>query len=197
MPPGDASDDERETVRRAKAFDEEALSALFQEYYPRMYTFGLSQLRNVQAAEDFASDILVRVLDAIGRYEMREQPFSAWVFRIARNRLIDMQRRKSKNQQVPWDEKFTRIRDGQTPMKQVLDIDEIQLGLTELTEGQAQVIVLRFLQDLEVTTVARVLGRSERAVKSLQFRALATLRGALAKNQAALIASEAARSTAG
>ena len=61
-------------------------------------------------------------------------------------------------------------------MKQVLDIDEIRLGLADLTEAQAQVIVLRFQQDLNVGTVARILGRSERAVTSLQFRALAALR---------------------
>jgi len=68
-------------------------------------------------------------------------------------------------------------------MKQVLDIDEIRLGLADLTEAQAQVIVLRFQQDLDVGTVARVLGRSERAVKSLQFRALAALRRTLTENR--------------
>lgn len=75
-------------VLRAQAFDQKALSALFASYYPRMYTYGLAQLRDVHAAEDFASDVILRVLDGIRRYRLGEQPFSAWVFRIARNRLI-------------------------------------------------------------------------------------------------------------
>jgi RNA polymerase sigma-70 factor (ECF subfamily) len=177
-------DVERDLVLRAQAFDEEALSALFASYYPRMYTYGLAQLRSVHTAEDFASDVILRVLDGIRRYRLGEQPFSAWVFRIARNRLIDLQRRRTRCRQVPWDENIPSVNGhGQGPMKQVLDIDEIRLGLADLTEAQAQVIVLRFQQDLDVGTVARVLGRSERAVKSLQFRALAALRRTLSESR--------------
>lgn len=176
-----SQDEERGLVLRAQAFDEEALSALFNIYYPRMYTYGLAHLREVPAAEDFASDVILRVLDGIRRYRVREQPFSAWVFRIARNRLIDIQRRHTRYRQVPWDDKFASLNGpGQAPIKQLLDIDEIRLGLADLTEGQAQVIVLRFLQDLDVSTVARILGRSERAVKSLQFRAITALRQTIA-----------------
>jgi DNA-directed RNA polymerase specialized sigma24 family protein len=82
---------------------------------------------------------------------------------------------------VPWNDNFAAMMNGsgQAPIKRVLDIDEIQLGLAGLTEARAQVIVLRFLQDLDVTPVGRILGRSERAVKSLQFRALAGLRRTL------------------
>lgn len=178
----DPKDEERDLVLRAQAFDEGALSALFASYYPRMYTYGLAQLRNVDAAEDFASDVILRVLDGIRRYRLGEQPFSAWVFRIARNRLIDLQRRRRRCQQVPWDENIPSI-NGHAPMTQVLDIDEIRLGLADLTEAQAQVIVLRFQQDLDVSTVARILGRSERAVKSLQFRALAALRRTLSERR--------------
>jgi RNA polymerase sigma-70 factor (ECF subfamily) len=180
----DPRDEERDLVLRAQAFDETALSVLFASYYPRMYTYGLAQLRNVDAAEDFASDVILRVLDGIRRYRLGEQPFSAWVFRIARNRLIDLQRRRTRCRQVPLDENVLSINGhGQVPMKQVLDIDEIRLGLADLTEAQAQVIVLRFQQDLDVGTVARILGRSERAVKSLQFRALAALRRALSEGR--------------
>lgn len=177
----DKRDEERDLVLRAQALDEDALSALFAIYYPRMYTYGLAHLRDIPAAEDFASDVILRVLDGIKRYRVREQPFSAWVFRIARNRLIDIQRRHARHRQVPWDDKFAAIKGPeQAPINRLLDIDEIQLGMADLTEGQAQVIVLRFHQDLDVSTVARILGRSERAVKSLQFRAITALRQALA-----------------
>ncbi len=75
--------------------------------------------------------------DGIRRYRLGEQPFSAWVFRIARNRLIDLQRRRTRCRQVPWDENIPATNGhGQGPMKQVLVIDEIRLGLADLTEAQ-------------------------------------------------------------
>lgn len=173
----DKNDEEHALVLRAQDLDEQALAEIFNAYYPRMYSYGLAQFRDVAAAEDFASDVLLRVLDGIKNYRVREHPFSAWVFRIARNRLIDIRRRNTRYRQVPLDDKTVAIRGpGEGSIKQLLDIDEIRLGLADLTQAQAQVIVLRFLHDLDQLTVARMLGRSERAIKSLQFRAITALR---------------------
>ncbi|MGH8526664.1 MAG: RNA polymerase sigma factor, partial [Gammaproteobacteria bacterium] len=61
-------------------------------------------------------------------------------------------------------------------VERALDYREVFMALSQLTQVQEQVIVLRFLKDLDVATVARTLGRSESAVKSLQFRALTSLR---------------------
>ena len=179
-PPDDAPN-ERELVLRAKEMDEAALAALFKSYYPRVYAYGLVQLRDVQAAEDFASDVILRMMDGIGRYEFRDRPFSAWIFRIARNRLIDLQRRRGRFWVSPLDEGANYGSNaGSVAISQLLDIDMIQEGLSHLTASQAQVVVLRFLQDLDLPTVARILGRSERAIKSLQFRAVSSLRKVIA-----------------
>jgi RNA polymerase sigma-70 factor (ECF subfamily) len=178
----DKNDEEHALVLRAQDLDEQALAETFNAYYPRMYSYGLAQFRDAAAAEDFASDVLLRVLDGIKKYRVREHPFSAWVFRIARNRLIDIRRRNARYRQVPLDDKTIAMRGpGEGSIKQILDIDEIRLGLADLTQAQAQVIVLRFLQDLDQLTVARMLGRSERAIKSLQFRAITALRQTMSR----------------
>jgi RNA polymerase sigma-70 factor (ECF subfamily) len=170
----------RDLVTRAQAYDEAALSGLFDIYYPKVYSYGLLQLRDVQGAEDLASDVMLRVLESISRYQSRGVPFSAWVFRIARNRLVDIRRRSHRRREVGLQESIVAtIAAGNSPhqaVEKAIDFGEVCFALGQLTEAQEQVIMLRFLRDLDVATVARILGRSESAVKSIQFRALTALR---------------------
>lgn len=103
---------------------------------------------------------------------------SAWVFRIARNRIVDIRRRGSRRREVGLTDTFV---DGastapHSAVENALDYGQVSLALSHLTQVQEQVIVLRFLKDLDVATVAQMLGRSQSAVKSLQFRALTSLR---------------------
>src|SRR4029450_9575108 len=91
---------EEALVARAKKLDEAALSSIFDTYYSRVYNYGLTQLRETQAAEDLASDVMLRVLQSIPRYNVRGAPLSAWVFRIARNRLVDVRRRLIRRREV-------------------------------------------------------------------------------------------------
>jgi len=167
-------------VRRAQSYDEDALSALFDTYYPKVYNYGLIQLRDVQTAEDLASDVMLRVLESISRYQPRGVPFSAWLFRIARNRLVDIRRRSHRRREVGLHDSLTTpagVRNSpDATVERALDFGQVCSALAQLTQAQEQVIVLRFLKDLDVATVARTLGRSESAVKSIQFRALTALR---------------------
>ena len=166
-------------IRRAQEYEESALSELFDMYYPKVYNYGLIQLREVPAAEDLASDVMLRVLESIPRYQSRGVPFSAWVFRIARNRLVDIRRRSHRRREVGLVDSIIIAGSGSSPhsmVERALDFGEVCYALGQLTKAQEQVIVLRFLKDLDVATVARTLGRSESAVKSIQFRALTALR---------------------
>ena len=174
---------EEELVRRAKMLDEAALSSIFDAYYPRVYNYSLIQLRDAQAAEDLASDVILRVLESITRYHPRGVPLFAWVFRIARNRLIDVRRRHARRREVGLvDDAIAPAGPPHAAVERALNYRAISAALSHLTEVQEQVIVLRFMKDLDVATVARILGRSQSAVKSLQFRALASLRRMLDSN---------------
>jgi RNA polymerase sigma-70 factor (ECF subfamily) len=119
----------------------------------------------------------LRVLQSIPRYNVRGAPLSAWVFRIARNRLVDVRRRLIRRREVRLaDNQLASASPPHAAVERALDYGSVCAALSQLTRTQEQVIVLRFLNDFNVATVARVLGRSESAVKSLQFRALASLR---------------------
>ena len=176
-PFGAGAHPDEDLIRRAQALDESALSSLFDTFYPKVYNYGLLQLQEAHAAEDLASDVMLKVLESIPRYRSRGVPLSAWVFRIARNRLVDIKRRGNRRREVGLTDRFV---DGSaTPhstVERALDFGQVSRALCHLTEVQEQVIMLRFIKDLDVASVAQVLGRSESAVKSLQFRALTSLR---------------------
>ncbi len=168
---------EEELIRRAQEFDQEALGWLYQLFYPKLYNYAYLQLGDVQQAEDLASEVLLRVLESLKGYRFRGVPLAAWVFRIARNYLIDLSRRRQRRPQVSLYEGIPDAENGpQVAAERVIARDELRLALTRLTEEQRQVIILKFVEGMDNTSVARVLGRSQGAVKSLQHRALVSLR---------------------
>jgi RNA polymerase sigma-70 factor (ECF subfamily) len=168
---------EEELIRRAQEFDQEALGWLYQLFYPKLYNYAYLQLGDVHQAEDLASEVLLRVLESLKGYRFRGVPLAAWVFRIARNCLIDLNRRRQRRPQVGLYDDIPDAQDGPPAIaERAIAHDEVRLALTKLTEEQRQVIILKFVEGMDNASVARVLGRSQGAVKSLQHRALVSLR---------------------
>jgi len=175
---------EEDLIRRAQEFDQEALGWLYQLFYPKLYNYAYLQLGDVQQAEDLASEVLLRVVESLKDYRFRGLPVSAWVFRIARNYVIDLHRRRQRRPQVGLYDGIPDTADSpHTVAERSVAQSELRLALTTLTEEQRQVIILKFVEDMDNASVARVLGRSEGAVKSLQHRALVSLRKILSSQE--------------
>ena len=173
--------EEWELVQRAQTMDEAALSSLYSTYYPRVYNYAFLQLGDIHAAEDLASEVMLKLLESIKKYRFRGTPFSAWVFRIARNRLIDLHRRRKRRGEVNLSEPLASMQIGpQTMAERALERGQLQLALKYLTDEQRQVIVLKFIEGFDNASIARILRRSEGAIKSLQHRALNSLRRVMA-----------------
>lgn len=173
---------EWDLVHRAQQFENAALTSLYQTYYPKVYNYAHLQLGEVQAAEDLASEVMVKVLESLKDYRFTGTPFAAWVFRIARNRLIDLHRRRHRRGEVALSETLP-SREASPPSlaERAMSRDEIRAALARLTEEQRQVIVLKFIEGFDNRSVAKVIGRSDGAVKSLQHRALLSLRRILSQ----------------
>jgi len=168
---------EWELVQRAQALEESALADLYSTYYPRIYNYAFLQLGDIQAAEDLASEVMLKVLESVRKYQFKGAPFSAWVFRIARNRLIDLHRRRKRRGEVDLTEPVAAMQiSPEVLAERALDRGQLHLALKYLTDEQRQVIVLKFIEGFDNGSIARILGRSEGAVKSLQHRALNSLR---------------------
>jgi RNA polymerase sigma-70 factor (ECF subfamily) len=168
---------DRDLVLRAQALDEEALTEIFTTYHPRVLNYALSQLRDPQTAEDVASEVMLKVLEAIGRYRFNGVPFAAWVFRIARNALIDVRRRRSRYAGCSLPDGLASPgTDTATRVEEALDRDRLHEAMRGLREEHRHVLVLRFMEGLNTAEVAYILGRSQSSVKALQYRALNRLR---------------------
>ena len=171
---------EWEIVRRAQSFDNDAIRQLYEKYFPKIYNYAFMQMGDVHAAEDLASDVMLKMIESIQKYSFRGLPFGAWVFRIARNRLIDLHRRRKRRGEVDLSETLsTALANPQVLAERALERGQLQIALKHLTDEQRQVIVLKFIEGFDNRSVGKIMGRSEGAIKSLQHRALGALRRVL------------------
>jgi RNA polymerase sigma-70 factor (ECF subfamily) len=168
---------EWDLVKRAQEYEEQAIEALYQTYYPKIYNYAFLQMGDVQASEDLASDVMLKMIESINKYHFRGLPFGAWVFRIARNRLIDLHRRRRRRGEVDLSETLSSaLANPQALAERALERGQIQIALKHLTDEQRQVITLKFIQGFDNSSIGQIMQRSEGAIKSLQHRALGSLR---------------------
>lgn len=169
---------ERALVDAAKAGGEAALAELYSLYFPRVYRYILARMGNPYDAEDLTEEVFLRVLDAIERFQWREAPFSAWLFRIAHNAVISQRRKDgARGRSSPLSEALPV--DSQGPEEMVenrLALNEIMKATETLPEAQRRVISLRFAAGLTVAETARAMGKGEGNVKVIQHKAIAKLR---------------------
>jgi RNA polymerase sigma-70 factor, ECF subfamily len=165
-------------VRRVRNNDPLAFEELYARYSPRVFGYLFQRLNgDAEEAEDLTADVFARVYEKIDAFQPQGAPLSAWVFRIAHNRLIDAIRRRPRQIQVALDQ-APELTAGPvfSGVEQSVALDQIKTGLARLTPEQRQVIVLRFLEGKSLAETAAVVGRNEDAVKKLQARGLASLR---------------------
>jgi len=173
-PPSDIDDG---TIERARAGDQQALAAVYDWYLPRVYRYVLSRLGNVAEAEDLTEDIFLRMLGAIADYKRTGVPFSAWLFRIARNHLVSYYR-KNGNRKDHGALQETMADSRQDPASIVetqLMLGEVAVAVQRLPDAQRDVIALRFAVGLSIAETAQVLGKRQGNVKALQHKAVTRL----------------------
>ena len=111
---------------------------------------------------------------------MRIAPFSAWLFRIAHNQAVDYFRKMNKRKSIPLDEART-VAEADTALivEQNIKVEQLALACKRLTEAQQEVVSLRFAGGLSIAEVAKVMGKSQGAIKALQHSAVVALRQVL------------------
>ncbi len=163
MSPSYNAQGEREIVDAARAGDEAALAELYNLYFPRVYRYILARMGNPYDAEDLTEEVFLRVLDAIERFQWREAPFSAWLFRIAHNAVISQRRKEgARGRASPLSEALPV--DSQGPEEMVanrLALNEIMRAAETLPEAQRRVIGFRFAAGLSVAETAQAMGKGE------------------------------------
>jgi len=164
-------------VAAAKAGDPEAFGSLFDVYYGPVYRYVANRVGRPSDAEDLAQLVFVKVLEALPRYEQRGVPFGGWLFRLARNVVIDHVR--TRREHVTLDVIVEKSTDDQGPDELAVlrqEMDSIAHALRRLTPEQREAVELRFFAGLSAKEAAEAMGRQEGTVRGLQFRAIAALR---------------------
>lgn len=164
-----------ELVLRAKQGDHGAFTQIYERYAPAIYRYIYFRLGEAELAEDLQAEVFLRMFEGLHRYEDRGWPISAWLYRIARDRTIDVMRRRRNRQQVPLDNWNGSCEGPENSVNAQLEYEELTRTLNDLTDEQRQVIQLRFLSEMSIQEVAQKLGRTEGSVKALQHRGLQSL----------------------
>lgn len=164
-------------VAAAKAGDAEAYGRIFDHYHEAVYRYIAARVRRPSDAEDLAQLVFVKALEALPRYEQRGVPFGGWLFRLARNVVIDHLR--TNREHVELDALVEQTDGLAGPEALALarqQMDEVAAALAELTDEQRDAIALRFFAGLSAREAAEAMGKQEGTVRGIQFRAIGALR---------------------
>lgn len=167
-------------VARLKDRDEEAYREVLGQYSDALYRYLYSITGDVQLSQDILGDTFLRVVERIDSYTYSGAPFKAWLYRIAHNLAINALKHNRFTVGVDdWDRVTKPVTDPAIRVAAQIEEEELRAALRaalpELTEDQQQVLVLRFVEGQSPGEVAETLGKSENAVKQLQFRAVRSL----------------------
>lgn len=171
-------DDEAHLVAAAKRRSPEAWTTIYDTHYRAVYRYCYVRTGDPHTAADLAADVFVKALEAIDRYEYRGRPLLAWLYRIAQHVVSDHFRRDGRAQRALGRQAAGLTAYDPGPAAVVETRRDLWHAIQSLTEEQQHVVALRYFVGLDTATIARVMGRSERAVYSLEARALAGLRRA-------------------
>lgn len=151
--------------------DPQQFGELYELHFDRIYAYIARRVRDRAEAQDLTSEVFHQALAHLGSYEWRGVPFATWLYRIAANAIIDRAHRVGREAGPPSCEPLT-----DPAIEEAEHRASIFRLMRELPEDQRRVLHLRFADDKSIREVADEMGRSEGAIKQLQFRGLETLR---------------------
>jgi RNA polymerase sigma-70 factor (ECF subfamily) len=178
-------------VAAAQAGDGVAFAGIYEYFAPRIARYLDRNLPNrPDEVDDLTAEVFYKVFEKMDRFEFRGLPFSAWVYRIAHNRLVDHVRfmKRAATTSIEADPRAATLQ-APCDLHESLDRDEVTRALRRLTHERREVLVRRFVDGLSIAETARALGKTEEATKKLQLRALGDLRRDMGAFQLAGLAS--------
>ena len=173
--------DERLLIEAAQS-DPSRFAELYENNFHRVYAFVARRVNDRDTAQDVTAEVFHEALKNLGRFQWRGVPFAAWLLRIAANALADRRQRYARGIEVPAEgipeERLELPTAGAETERRAMLFELVD----RLPADQRTVIQRRFVEQKSIREIAHELGRSEGAIKQLQFRALETLRGQVRKS---------------
>ena len=174
-----ATESEERLLIEAAQSDPSRFTELYEQNFYRVYAYVARRIRDRAEIQDLTAHVFQQALANLGKFKWRGSPFAAWLYRIASNAIADQSRQKVRESV----DQPTRSSESST----ATDLEEVERrarlfsAVDKLPEDQRRVIGMRFADEKSIREIAEEMGRSEGAVKQLQFRALENLRNRLNK----------------
>ncbi len=171
------ANDDLPLVLRAIQRDEDAFGELYDRHVVRVYRHLYYMVGRPAEAEDLTAQTFLKAWEAIERYQVRGAPFVSWLLRIAHNLGVSYLRSKRESSELHDGIVDTKERrDPEWAYQQTAEEELVREAIMRLREEQRQVIILRFIEDLDYREVAEIIGKSVAAIRVIQHRALNSLR---------------------
>ena len=156
--------------------DETAFARIYDLYFDKVYRFIYFRVNHREAAQDLSSDVFIKVWDKLAKIQ-DTGAFNGWVYQIARNLVIDYYRSRKQDVDLALLENVLEYEDSMMDranftFQQKAFMEELK----KLTGEQQLVIKLKFLDDLDNSEIARVMNKSEGAIRVIQHRAINELK---------------------
>ncbi|MCP4167751.1 MAG: sigma-70 family RNA polymerase sigma factor [Chloroflexi bacterium] len=172
---------ETDLIVQAQNGSAQAFGELYQLHLDALYRYVYSRVGETSEAENLTQTIFMKAWQSLGKYRRSHVPFRAWLYRIAHNTVIDHYRTVKSPEPLPDHDLRS---NGRTPEDLVLSQERcvvLRSAITQLKPNYQQVLTLRFLNELDYSETAEIMGRNVNTVRVLQFRALKALQVVLAQ----------------
>lgn len=179
MPKKNPATDVEKFVQLAQKGDTEAFGKIYDALVKPVYRYIYYRV-SPQIAEDLTEETFLKAWQSISKYKAGATPFSAWIFRIAHNLVCDHYRKNEISSEI--DENMADTKTDAIPSYHLnIHLNQVKLrqAINRLPENYQQVILLKYINEEENDVIAQVIGKTEGAVRTLQFRALEKLRSFL------------------
>ena len=174
-----STEPEERLLIQAAQKDPSRFAELYEQNFHRVYAYVARRVRDRAETQDLTAHVFQQALANLGKFKWKGSPFAAWLYRIASNAIADQAKRKMRESS----EQSNSL--SESSIAADLDLEEVERrarlfsAVDKLPEDQRRVIVMRFADEKSIRDIAAELGRSEGAVKQLQFRGLENLRNRL------------------
>lgn len=170
-------DGEQKLIELAIGGKSSAFGSLYDYYQPKIYRFVLIKVSHREEAEDLTHQVFMNAWENIRTYKNLGFPFSSWLYRIARNQVIDRYRTK-KQELYLFDidpDYFSELEGIEKNTDERLELERVTRTIKKLRRDYQDIIIMRFVEELSLKEIAASIDKSEGAVKLMQHRAIKEL----------------------
>jgi RNA polymerase sigma-70 factor (ECF subfamily) len=176
-------ENEKKYIEEAKDGNGDSFGIIYKHYVPQIYRFVFFKVSKKQIAEDLTHEIFLSAWQNIKNYKQRQFPISSWLYQIARNRVIDYYRTDKKNISIDTED-FKEDDVGFYEQKDPdisFNTEKIKELIKFLKPEYQDVIIMRYVEDLDSQEIASAMNKSEGAIRLIQHRAINNLKELYAK----------------